>query len=131
MLARSFYDQLESSIRSLKTLGETRKNYAFLLVPIVLFKLPSEIRKHLALENSNDNYMLAELRRALHKELIVPEAGNATYVPEVPGVTASFFTGGAKRMEPMQRKPNDLAQGSRASACVFEATIILQSTAAK
>ena len=32
----SFYDQLESSIRSLESLGETHEKYRSLIVPIML-----------------------------------------------------------------------------------------------
>ena len=72
---RSFYDQLESSIRSLESLRETHEKYGSFLVPTVLSKLPSEIRKHLTRENGSDKWILADLRRALHKKLIILEAG--------------------------------------------------------
>ena len=117
---RSFYDQLESSIRSLESLGETQEKYGSLLVPIVLAKLPAEIRKHLARENGSDKWILAELRQALHKELTVLEAGNVSQISDVPTATASFFTGGAKRRVPAtQRKPYDAPLGARPILCVF------------
>lgn len=64
---RSFYDQLESSIRILESPGDTQEKYGSLLVPIVPPKLPQEIRKHLARENGSDKWMLVDLRRALQK----------------------------------------------------------------
>ena len=58
---RSFYNKLESSIRSLESLGETHEKYGSLLVPIVLSKLPTEIRKHFAQENGSDKWIPANL----------------------------------------------------------------------
>ena len=43
---RSFNDQQESSSRSLEPLGLTQGKYGALIVPIVIGKLPEEIRKH-------------------------------------------------------------------------------------
>ena len=78
---RSFYDQQESSSRSLEPLGLTQGKYGTLIVPIVIGKLPKEIRKHLARENGSDKLVLAELRQALHTELTALEAGNVSQVP--------------------------------------------------
>ena len=66
---RSLYDQLESSIRSLETLGEAQEKYGSLRVPVVLSKLPNDKRKHLARENGSDMWILSDVRRVLHKEL--------------------------------------------------------------
>ena len=84
---RSFYDKQESSDRSLEPLGETQGKYGTLIVPILIGKLPAEIRK-----NGSGKWVLAELRHALHKELTALEAGNASQIPDIPNNTASVFT---------------------------------------
>ncbi|XP_063417007.1 uncharacterized protein LOC134699325 [Mytilus trossulus] len=48
---RMFYDKMESLVRGLESLGQTQDSYGNLLVPIIINKLPGEIRKHLAREH--------------------------------------------------------------------------------
>ena len=84
---RSFNDQQESSSRSLESLGENQGKYDTLIVPILIDKLPKEIRI-----NGSGKCVLAELRHALHKELTALEAGNASQIPDIPNNTASVFT---------------------------------------
>ena len=84
---RSLNDQQESSSRSLESLGETQGKYGTLILPILIGKLPAEIRK-----NGSGKWVLAELRHALHKELTALEAGNVSQIPDIPNTTASVFT---------------------------------------
>ena len=78
---RQFYDNMESYIHSLESMGQFQEAYGCLLVPVVLDKLPSEIRKHLAREHSDSNWRLADLRLALKKDLSILEAGISTRHP--------------------------------------------------
>ena len=48
---RHFYDKMETYIRGLESVGQYQDTYGSLLVPIVLDKLPGEIRKNLAREH--------------------------------------------------------------------------------
>ena len=50
---RMFYDSVESHIRGLSSLGKSEKSYGDLLVPIVMKKLTTEVRRNLAREHSN------------------------------------------------------------------------------
>ncbi len=43
-----FYDSMENHIRGLESLGRTYNSYGDLLVPIVLGKLPHQVRANLA-----------------------------------------------------------------------------------
>jgi len=45
---RRFYDQLETNIRGLESLGELQENYGTLLVPVILQRLPPDTRRNLA-----------------------------------------------------------------------------------
>ena len=45
---RFFYDRMETYIRGLESLGQNQDMYGSLLVPVVLDKLPADIRKNLA-----------------------------------------------------------------------------------
>ena len=45
---QAFYDSIETHTRGLSSLGKTKDTYGDLLIPIILGKLPMEIRKNLA-----------------------------------------------------------------------------------
>ena len=66
---------METYVRGLESLGQTDDTYGSLLVPIILNKLPGEIRKNLAREHRSTNWILSDLRRAICDELSIMEAG--------------------------------------------------------
>lgn len=45
---RSFYDNMETHIRGLESLGKSQDTYGDLLVPVILSKLPDEVNRNLA-----------------------------------------------------------------------------------
>jgi hypothetical protein len=55
---RSFGDCLELHIRSLECLGQTQEMYRALLIPVVINKLLTKIRKNIAREHDGDNFTL-------------------------------------------------------------------------
>lgn len=77
---------MESYIRSLQCMGQSQNSYGS-LVPIVIDKLPGEIRKNMAQEHGGDKWSLADLPKAIKKELKVIEAGkkslHSTYVSSI------------------------------------------------
>ena len=83
---------METYVRGLESLGQTDDTYGSLLVPIILNKLPGEIRKNLAREHRSTNWILSDLRRAICNELGIMEAGKSTKKLEMPMVTAAFLT---------------------------------------
>jgi len=62
---RRVYDQLETNIRCLESLGELQENYGTLLVPVILQRLPPDIRRNLARDHGTGRWKLNELRRAI------------------------------------------------------------------
>ena len=76
---RAFYDSIEGHIRSLLSLGTTTESYGAMLIPITLDKLPTEVRCNLAREQSNSEWTVENLRKALLKEIWIPEQGLFTY----------------------------------------------------
>ncbi|XP_045171011.2 uncharacterized protein LOC123533438 [Mercenaria mercenaria] len=106
---RNFYDKMETFIRSLEAMGQCQESYGSLLVPVVLEKLPSEIRKQLARENVENNWRLEDLRASINREICIMEAGTARSEPEVDDCEATAaFSMTAKS----KRKPQHLAQSS-------------------
>ena len=59
------YDKMETYVSGLESLGQTDDTYGSLLVPIILNKLPGEIRKNLAREHRSTNWLLSDLRLAI------------------------------------------------------------------
>ncbi|CAC5365412.1 unnamed protein product [Mytilus coruscus] len=70
-----FYDRLEASVRVLEALGQSQDTYGTLLVPIILSKLPGEVRQHLAREHGSSTWTLSDLRKSIQKEINIIEAG--------------------------------------------------------
>ena len=66
---RSFYDSCESYLRGLEALGVTTDTYGALLIPILLRKLPEEIRRLLIRANNQADSCLNDLRSTLRKEI--------------------------------------------------------------
>lgn len=92
---RQFCDKVETYVRGLESMGECQESYGSLLVPVILDKLPVDIRKNLAREHGDIDWYLNDLRQALNKELAVMEAGNQTHLQQVAEYqsTASFYAG--------------------------------------
>ena len=94
---RSFYDSVEGHIRGLSSLGKSRDIYGDLLIPIILGKLPTEIRTNLAREHSHLEWNIDELREAILKEIHILELGlftSASSFPDTsspPPITAASF----------------------------------------
>ncbi len=74
---RNFHDRMETYIRGLESLGQCQNSYGDLLVPIIMKKLPTELRRNLAREHGNARWQLQELRAAIARETNILEAGQA------------------------------------------------------
>ena len=90
---RNYGGYLETFLRGLECLGQTQDMYGALLVPIIISKLPIEIRKNIAREYDCDNINLKTLRAAIAKEVRVLETGHFTGSTELQTTTATFLTG--------------------------------------
>ncbi|XP_045206508.2 uncharacterized protein LOC123558696 [Mercenaria mercenaria] len=76
---RQFYDKMETYIRGLESLGQSRDMYGSLLVPIVIDKLPIDLRKNLARVNEYNDWIIQDLRRAINKEINILETGSSNH----------------------------------------------------
>lgn len=110
---------MTSYIRGLESLGQCQDSYGTFLVPIVISKLPTDIRKHLAREHGNDNWQIGELRNAINKEITIIEAGQSAQTPEVHDATASFFAGTRSKPRRPNNKNFNTAQRTEEKKCPF------------
>ena len=103
---KTLYDVIENHVRGLAALGQSAESYGALLVPMILGKLPVDVRKNLAREHDNLEWTLDQLQDSIVKEIRVIEAGTFLQSPQPEDYhcpTASFHTGTMNRTE--NRKP--------------------------
>jgi hypothetical protein len=72
---QQFYDSMETHVRGLASLGKSQESYGDLLVPIILGKLPKNLKRNLAREHSNPEWTFSQLRESIYKEIKILEAG--------------------------------------------------------
>jgi len=95
---QSFYDTIEKHMRALSSLGKKPESYGSLLIPIVLARLPHEIKKNLAREHTNSEWTIEILMNKILKELQVFEtshyhgggASGFSVLPDTIDSTVSF-----------------------------------------
>ena len=66
---RHMYDLMESHIRSLKSLGVASESYGSLLSPVLLNKLPSELRLIVSREVSDEEWSLDAILKVIEEEI--------------------------------------------------------------
>jgi len=86
-----FYDSVESHVQSLSSLGQPRESYGPLLVPIILSKLPADVKRNMARQHGNDDWTIDELQDSLLTEIRIFEAGSHhLFKNQHNPITASF-----------------------------------------
>ena len=70
---RLFYDQIETSVRNLKTLGLEVTTCGSLLIPLLTEKRPDDLRLRIARKFNNDVWELSEILNSVKNELEVKE----------------------------------------------------------
>ena len=72
---RNFYDSLENYIRGLEALGTETSSYGNLLIPIIMGKIPEQIRRIMFRSNPLVDSCLDQLRASLLNEIESREKG--------------------------------------------------------
>ena len=75
---RSLYDHITVHIRGLEALEVNSDQYGSLLIPIIMSKLPSEVRLKVAQENQEDVWQIKDLMKVLQTEVDAREASETT-----------------------------------------------------
>ena len=71
---RYIYDQISVHIRGLASLGVSADQYGNLLIPVIMEKLPSDIRLHIARKATGEVWKIDELLEAIEKEVAARES---------------------------------------------------------
>ncbi|XP_065902557.1 uncharacterized protein [Dysidea avara] len=75
---RSLYDHITVHIRGVEALEVNSDQYGSLLIPIIMSKLPSEVRLKVARENQEDVWQIKDLMKVLQTEVDAREASETT-----------------------------------------------------
>ena len=73
---REFYDTAESYIRGLESLGQQEETFGTMLIPILMDKLPSNVKINITRANGSDRWTLESLRQCILHEITILEAGS-------------------------------------------------------
>ena len=76
---RHLYDDVESHIRSLKTLGITPDSYGSLLAPVLLSKLPQELRLIISRKTADTELVIDDLLKMMERTMT-----NSSQQPQQP-----------------------------------------------
>ena len=86
---------MENHVRGVESLGRSHESYGDLLVPIVLGKLPCDMRTNLARDHDSHEWKFQQLRESILKEIRILEIGvqtNPSSHTASAAVTNSFLT---------------------------------------
>ena len=111
-----FYDSIESHARSLSSLGQPRETYGSLLVPIIINKLPADVRTNLARQHGSDDWTIDQLQGALLTEIRILEMGSHHPLKSQSNCrqfTASFHTNS------FRKPPRDPSETQKKLTCVY------------
>ncbi|XP_068690987.1 uncharacterized protein [Montipora foliosa] len=81
---RFLYDKLSVHVRGLSSLGVSSQKYGSLLTPIIMSKLPNEIRLEIARKSTSEVWKIDELLDTIKGEVEACEASEAVKTKEVP-----------------------------------------------
>ena len=66
---RHIYDKVQVNVRGLEALGVESEQYGSFLVPVIMAKLPSEVRLQIARTTTNAVWKVEELLRIIQGEV--------------------------------------------------------------
>ena len=111
---RLFYDTIATHTRALASLGKSKESYGDILVSIILKKLPTEIRRNVAREQTNAQWTFDELTTAILKEIRVLESGYQPLDLHTSSRSTAAFHVGSKG-----NFPGSHSGTKKSTACVF------------
>ena len=93
-------------MRALRSLGKSPDTYSTMLTPMVLGKLPIELKKQLARDHNSGEWTIREVLTSILKEIRVLEVGHYSnsFSKELYTTTASFHTTARKPIAQREKK---------------------------
>ena len=75
---RYVYDKISVHVRGLASMGVSSKEYGSLLIPIIMSKLPSDVRLQISCKSTNEVWKIDELLDTIKSEIDAREASKGT-----------------------------------------------------
>ena len=133
---RSVHDTMNVHIRGLSSLGINPEQYGSLLVPIVMSKLPNDLRLRIARENRGEVWEMKKLMETIKSEVEAREASEAVKVNMVkmtsvrgntrnPSSTANALVAGSQNIQCAYCKGNHFSASCQVVKTVEERKAIL------
>jgi hypothetical protein len=85
---RFIYDKISVHVRALASLGVSSDQYGSLLIPIILSKMPGDIRLQIACQTKKDAWKIDDLLQIIKFEIEACEISEATKSSEKPGLNS-------------------------------------------
>ena len=70
---RSLYDNIESNVRALNSVGIEQEHFGPLLIPLALEKLPDTIRLQVSRKLGNSKWNITDFLRSINEEITARE----------------------------------------------------------
>ena len=81
-MKKDFYNNNETYIRGLRSLGKTEDTYGDLFLPVIFEKLPNIMKTQISCEHGDRGWTLTELKDSIYKEIVANQAGEQdTHAP--------------------------------------------------
>ena len=79
---RLMYDKIHANVRGLEALGVKAEEYGSFLIPVIMAKLPSEVRLQIARVTTRDVWQVDELFQVIKCEVEARELSDSVRVSE-------------------------------------------------
>ena len=112
---RDFFDKIEGHVRSLVSVGVHAEHYGPLLIPIVLDRLPDDIKLQISRTLGDGNWHIEEFMKILKQEIMARES--CDYMRSQSGGMGSNFQG--EGHETKHFTTESLLNSARVLICAF------------
>ena len=124
---RYLYDQMQVQIRGLESLGVTTDSYGQLLIPIIMSKLPNEIRLQISRNTNKEKWEIQELSELIRNSKEIEARETTEHIKATTERVKPFsnFSSSGKSGNPattstlFTRPQENISKGSTAMQCVF------------
>ena len=87
---RIIYDKIKINVRGLESLGVTAEQYGSFLIPVIMSRLPAEVRLHVARVSTKDVWEINELLKVIQAEVEAREMSDTMKIQEREGTETTF-----------------------------------------
>ena len=83
---RIIYDKIKINVRGLESLGVKAEQYGSFLIPVIMSRLPAEVRLHVARVSTKDVWEINELLKVIQAEVEAREMSDTIKIQEKKGL---------------------------------------------